>query len=62
MNRGTDKWRAFGVAMLAVHHRVAVTATCRCGRTVVTCEVIAQARQHGLLPPLSPSRPGGAGG
>lgn len=58
MNHRSDKWRAFGVAMLAVHHRVAVSATCRCGRTVVGCDVIALARQHGLLPPLKSSRPG----
>ena len=48
----SEKWQAFGQAVLAFHHRVALTAMCRCGRTVIECDVLAQARQHGLLPRL----------
>lgn len=47
-----DVWRAFGQAVLTFHHRVWQTAMCQCGHTVVECDVLAQARAHGLLPPL----------
>lgn len=47
-----DKWRALGKAVLAFHHRVAMTAVCRCGRTIVGCDVLDNARKLGLLPPL----------
>lgn len=43
-------WRAFRQAILAFHHRVALTAMCRCGRTVIECDVLAQARFHKLVP------------
>lgn len=46
---GGDTWRAFGLAVLAFHHRVALTAMCRCGRTVIECDVLAQARAHKLV-------------
>lgn len=45
-----DVWQAFGKAVLGFHRRVYATAMCRCGRTVVECDVMAQARTHGLLP------------
>lgn len=48
----SDVWRAFGNALLAFHHRVFFTAMCRCGRTIIECDVLAQARAHQLLPPL----------
>lgn len=47
-----DVWRSFGQAVLGFHFRVWQTAMCQCGRTVVECDVMAQARTHGLLPPL----------
>lgn len=47
-----DKWREFGQALLGFHHRVAISATCRCGRTVVECDVQHHARRLGLLSPL----------
>lgn len=47
--RPSGKWEAFGEAVLSFHHRVAATAMCQCGRTVIECDVLAQARQHGLL-------------
>lgn len=50
-----DLWRAFGAAVLSFHHRVALTAMCRCSRTIIECDVLAQARAHGLLPPLGDS-------
>lgn len=46
------RWAAFGRAVLGFHHRVFNTAMCRCGRTVVECDVLAQARAHELVPPL----------
>ena len=50
VSQPSEKWQAFGQAVLAFHHRVALTAMCRCGRTVIECDVLAQARAHGLLP------------
>lgn len=47
--RSSGKWESFGEAVLGFHHRVAATAMCRCGRTVIECDVLAQARQHGLI-------------
>lgn len=46
---GDCRWRAFGMALLSFHHRVAITAMCRCGRTTKECDVIVQARAYGLL-------------
>lgn len=43
---------AFGRAVLGFHHRVFNTAMCRCGRTVIECDVLAQARAHELVPQL----------
>lgn len=45
-------WQSFGQAVLGLHYRVELTAMCRCGRTVVDCDVMAQARAHGLTPEL----------
>lgn len=47
-----QQWREFGMAVLAFHHRVWMTAMCRCGRTVIECDVLHHARELGLLPPL----------
>lgn len=47
---GDCRWKSFGTAVLSFHHRVALTAMCRCGRTTKECDVLAQARAHGLLP------------
>ena len=47
---GDCRWKAFGTAVLSFHHRVALTAMCRCGRTTIECDVLAQARAYGLLP------------
>src|SRR5438445_8182754 len=48
----TGAWEVLGKAVLAFHYRVALTAMCQCGRTVVECDVQHHARQLGLLPPL----------
>lgn len=45
----SGKWEAFGRAVLGFHRRVAATAMCFCGRTVIECDVLAQARQYGLI-------------
>lgn len=51
-----SRWQGFGVAVLSFHHRVGATAMCRCGRTVIECDVLAQTREHGLLPELKSPR------
>lgn len=45
-------WEQFGSRLLGFHHRVGMTAMCRCGETVIACSVLASARDLGLLPPL----------
>lgn len=65
----TGKWATLGRAVLAFHYRVGISATCRCGRTVIECDVQHHARQLGLLPPtpasprrlVAPPELGGAG-
>lgn len=43
-------WRTYGEDLLKFHRRQGLTAMCQCGETLVTCSVLALARQYGLLP------------
>lgn len=47
-----DVWQAFGTRLLAFHYQTPLTYMCRCGETLVSCSVLATARDLKLLPPL----------
>lgn len=47
-----EKWRELGRSLLGFHYRMGLTAMCRCGKTVIECDVQAHARRLGLLPAL----------